>query len=100
MAALDQIAEQMRNQLASVQKGYVNRVLFGGLIIVLERRETTWRLAIGRQGSAPSRTEAEITGRAFAVPAGIEWSWCKRTNRKKRITYQVAECTWVERGSR
>lgn len=97
MSMLAGIAKGMKQRLAPVQKGVITKPLFGGLIIVFERRNDTWRLAIGRTGAAPSKTEAELVGAAFAVPAGAEWHWTARKNPKKRLTYQVAEVTWIER---
>lgn len=97
MSTLAGIAASMRQRLAPVQKGAVKRALFGGLIVVFERRSDVWRLAIGRIGVAPSTTEAGLVGAAFGVPAGAEWSWAPRKNGKQRITYQVAEVTWIER---
>ena len=90
------IGQEMKQRLAGVKKGYVTRVLFGGLILVLERREQRWRLAVGRQTKPPSKVEAEIVARDFGVPAGITWSWGTRRNQKKKVTYQVAECEWQE----
>ncbi|MEZ4684167.1 MAG: hypothetical protein R2932_59150 [Caldilineaceae bacterium] len=84
----------MKSQLAGIEKGWTQRALFGGLALVLERKGRTWRLALGRIGKPPSVTEAETCARAFRLPAGIEWSWGQR--KRKKITYQVAECVWIE----
>lgn len=97
MSVLAGIAAGMKLRLAPVRKGALTKVLFGGLILVLERRDETWRLAIGRTGAAPSKTEADLVGAAFGVPAGADWHWTTKKNTKRRITYQVAEVTWVER---
>lgn len=97
MSVLAGIAAGMKLRLAPVRKGAIKKALFGGLIIVLERREETWRLAIGRTGAAPSKTESALVGAAFGVPAGAEWQWATKKNAKRRITYQVAEVTWIER---
>lgn len=94
---LTSIGNDMRARLANVEKGYVSQALFGGLIVVLERRGTTWRLAIGRTSVAPSKTEAKTIARDFGLSEGLEWSWATRRNRKQRVTYQVAQCTWIER---
>ena len=96
------IAQEMRSRLAGVEKGHVVRHLFGGLMLVLERRGRTWRLAIGRTASPPSKTEAGVVARDFGLPDGIEWNWTTKKNTKKKVTYQVAECTWIEQteGSR
>lgn len=94
---LAEIAAAMRARLDTVQQGVLTKALFGGLTIVYERRGDTWRLAIGRPTKPPSTTEAEVVAAAFNVPGGTEWSWTIRKNRKQRITYQVAECTWIER---
>lgn len=91
---LERIASEMKSQLLKVDKGWTQRALFGGLTLVLERNGRTWRLALGRIGSAPSKTEAETCAKAFQLPAGIEWSWGQR--KRKRVTYQVAECIWSE----
>lgn len=90
------IGKEMKQRLAGVQKGHVSRALFGGLILVLERRGTRWRLAVGRVHAPPSKVEAETVGRDFGVPVGSKWTWTIKPNRKKRITYQVAECEWQE----
>lgn len=94
------IAEEMKKRLAGVEKGYVSRQLFGGLMLVLERRGRTWRLAIGRTKAPPSKQEAALVARDFGLPPAIEWSWTTRKNKKHQLTYQVAECTWIEEGSR
>lgn len=90
------IGQEMKERLAGVQKGHVSRALFGGLILVLERRGQRWRLAVGRQTTAPSKVETEIVARDFGLPAGIQWNWTSRKNTKKKVTYQVAECEWQE----
>lgn len=90
------IAEEMKQRLANVEKGHVVRHLFGGLMLVLERRGERWRLAIGRTASPPSKTEAGVVARDFGLPDGIEWSWTTRKNTKRKLTYQVAEVTWIE----
>lgn len=90
------IAEEMRRRLANVEKGHVSRQLFGGLMLVLERRGRTWRLAIGRTKAPPSKQEAALVARDFGLPSAIEWSWTTRKNTKHKLTYQVAECTWIE----
>lgn len=95
--ALDGIAQGMRTQLDKVEKGALSRALFGGLVLVYERNGSAWRLAIGRTGTPPSKTEARVIGDAFGLPAGVEWQWIQRKNAKRRLVYQVAECTWIER---
>ena len=91
------IGQEMKQRLASVEKGALSRVLFGGLVIVLERKGKLWRLAIGRITTPPSATEAATVARDFGVPLGIEWTWTIKRNRKKQAVYQVAECRWIER---
>jgi hypothetical protein len=93
------IAQEMKRRLAEVEKGHVVRHLFGGLMLVLERRGRTWRLAIGRIASPPSRTETAVVARDFGLPDVIEWSWTTRKNTKHKLTYQVAECQWIEEGN-
>lgn len=95
--SLADIGKEMKRRLADVQKGYVEKALFGGLMLLLERRGETWRLALARTRTAPSQEEAAIVARDFGLPAGIEWAWRQKKNAKRKITYQVAECTWVER---
>lgn len=105
MTGLDRIAQQMRSRLETVQCGYIRRALFGGLQIALERRDNLWRLAIARINQAPSKTEAKVVGRAFRLPAGIEWSWTQKPvrnvnvgrGRQPKMMYRVAECRWLER---
>lgn len=90
------IGREMKQRLTGVQKGYVTRVLFGGLTLVLERRGSRWRLAVGRITMPPSITETQTVARDFGLPAGIIWTWTIKKNQKKKVTYQVAECTWIE----
>lgn len=90
------IAEEMRRRLDDVEKGHVTRQLFGGLMLVLERRGRTYRLAIGRTKTAPGRQEAALVARDFGLPSAIEWNWTSRRNTKHKLTYQVAECQWIE----
>ncbi|MCL4862956.1 MAG: hypothetical protein KJZ93_26335, partial [Caldilineaceae bacterium] len=97
--------QQMRAALTPVQKGYIHRVLFGGLHVLLERRDERWRLAIARIGTVPSQTEAATVARDFGLPAGIEWSYgqkpVKNVNvgrgRQPRLKYNLLECSWIER---
>lgn len=98
MTKLPILAAQMRAQLETVPKGYIHRVLFGGLHVLLERRDAQWRLAIARLGAVPSRTEAETVAKAFALPAGIEWSWVIKSKKqdRRKLVYKVAECRWIE----
>lgn len=104
MNTLTKLAHDMRQLIEPVQRGYVHRVLFGGLHVVLEHRETTWRLAIARINKPPSETEATTVARDFGLPAAIEWSYAKRPvkanagrGRQPKLEYQVLECTWIER---
>lgn len=104
MGALEQMAQRMRAQLEPVQKGYIHRVLFGGLHEQLERRDERWRLAIARIGTVPSQTEAATVARDFGLPAGIEWSYGQKPvkvnvgrGRQPRLRYNILECSWIER---
>lgn len=97
MSSLTAIGNEMKRRLADVQKGYVEKALFGGLMLVLERRGERWRLALARTRTAPSQEEAAIVARDFGLPAGVEWQWLQKKNAKRKVTYYVAECTWVER---
>lgn len=108
MNQLEKMAGQMRRQLEPVQCGWVHRVLFGGLHIGLERKEDTWRLAIARTDVSPSAIEAETVAKAFHL-VDAQWSWTQKHHQKtkrnrqgaavstRKITYRVAECTWIER---
>lgn len=107
MSQLADLAAEMRTILAPYDKGFIHRILFGGLHVIMERRGQQWRLAIARtQGKVPSATEVAVVARDFAVPAGTEWSRTitKKKNSKLRhgkiVTateiYSVAECTWRE----
>lgn len=93
------IGKELRQRLAGVEKGYVRRALFGGLQVAMERRGDQWRVAIARIGRPPSQTEAEVIARDFALPPGAEWQWTIKPNRKLKVTFHVAEVTWVERGT-
>lgn len=104
MSAIEQMAQRMRAQLEPVRRGYIHRVLFGGLHVLLERRGDKWRLAIARIGTVPSQTEAATIARDFGLPAGIEWAFSQRPAKPKRgrgqsakLRYNVLECTWIER---
>lgn len=94
---LGRIGQELRERLMPVEKGYLRRALFGGLEVAMERRGDQWRVAIARVGRPPSQTEAEVIARDFQIPAGIEWAWTIKPNRKLRVTYHVAEVTWIER---
>jgi hypothetical protein len=91
------IAQGMRKQLTPVETGYVNRVLFGGLVLVLERRGVQWRLAIGRETAPPGKRETEVVATAFGVPPGVEWSWSFKPKKRTKGHWQVAECSWIDR---
>lgn len=104
MNQLESLAQKMRQTLDPVQKGYIHRVLFGGLHVLLERRAETWRLAIARIGKPPSQSEAATVGRDFGVPPGTEWSVAQKPvranigrSKQPRLRYQVLECSWIER---
>ena len=104
-AALLRIAQQMYAPLKTVQKGYITRSLFGGLHIVLERRDRKWRLAIGRTEAPPGPTEAKIIAAAFGIK-GLEWHPAQRVKKRKvrrrgsirtyHIKWHVLECEWIE----
>lgn len=104
---LETIAHEMHQKLDSVEKGFVSRALFGGLVIVYERRHTWWRLAIGREKGPPSKTETDVIARDFGVPAGVEWSWLVKPRKTKQrngqtssrgiLVWHVAEAVWIER---
>jgi hypothetical protein len=93
---LSTIGQEMKERLAAVEKGHVTKALFGGLMIVLERRGRLWRLALGRTKTPLSITEAQVVAREFGLPAGIEWHWEIKRNQKQKMVYQVAECRWLE----
>ena len=106
MNTLTKIARDMRQLVEPVQRGYVHRILFGGLHVVLEHRDATWRLAIARINKPPSATEAATVGRDFGIPAGTEWTYAQRPvkvnvgrSQQPKLKYQVLECTWIERDS-
>lgn len=94
---LGRMGKELRERLANVEKGYLRRALFGGLQVAMERRGEQWRVAIARVGRPPSKTEAEVIARDFNLPAGAEWQWSIKPNRKLRVTFHVAEITWIER---
>lgn len=91
---LRQIADQMKAQLAGRENGWVQRALFGGLILILQRQGREWRLALGRTKTPPSATETAVCEEAFRLPPGVEWSW--KVVRKDKATYQVAEAHWID----
>jgi hypothetical protein len=103
MNQLQQLNQHMRQQLQPVSRGYIHRILFGGLHIVLERKFDTWRLAIARIGKSPSMTEAETVGRDFCVPDGVTWEWTQKPVRvggkASGAKYNILECQWVEQTS-
>ncbi|MFN8493157.1 MAG: hypothetical protein U0350_36475 [Caldilineaceae bacterium] len=104
---LTNIASAMRRELVNKQSGATKRILFGGLVVVLDRDGDHWRLAIGREGAPPSKTEARVFSAHFNLPAGVEWAWVAKE--QKRCVYgqrgvqvyvtrwQVAEARWIER---
>lgn len=99
--SLPELANQMRSLLVEGDRGHVWIVLPRGLTIVMEhsKAKRKWRLAIGRIGVEPSQTEIDVVARAYNVPAGTEWKWQKRKDKRPKathITYQLAECTWIE----
>lgn len=103
---LTNIAGAMRRELAN-KDGAVKRVLFGGLVVVLERAGDNWRLAIGRSTAPPSKTEARVFSEHFNLPASVEWNWTAKKQERRvygqrgvqvyDVTWQVAECRWIER---
>ena len=98
--SLPELASQMRQILMESDRGHVWVVLPRGLSIIMERTITNnkWRLACGRVGVDPSQAEVAIVARDFKIPAGIEWRWLQRPDKRpgKRIVYRIAECTWIE----
>lgn len=81
------IAEEMRRRLAGVDKGYTSRQLFGGLVLVLERRSRTWRLAIGRTKAPPrgGRPMTEHAKKALEMAADKEM----RANLGRPVTLET-----------
>lgn len=89
------MADEMKRRLANVEKGWVQRQLFGGLSIVLERKGDQWRLALGRTTTLPSTVEERVAEESFGVPAGTKWERGLKRERKKQ-QWLVTECVWVE----
>lgn len=89
------MADEMRSRLKEVQRGWIQRHLFGGLSIVLERRDQQWRLALGRTTALPSTTEERVAAEAFGVPEGTQWERGLKRDRKKQ-QWLVTECVWTE----
>ena len=87
---LKTVAVEMRRMLTGTDAKWVHRKLPGGLEVVLQRREETWRLAIGRRGVFPSAAEVEICRAAFDVPVAAEFE------QRATLHHQVWETTWRE----
>jgi hypothetical protein len=96
-------AEGMKARLDQRQRGYVQRSLFGGLHVALERNGRRWRLAVARERSWPSATERATIGRDFGAPSGVTWSLRQKVAQGRRFRpgtrLWVAECWWVQRDS-
>lgn len=111
ISPLEQIALQMRALLdADSQPTYVQRNLFGGVSILLQRkRDGSLRLAVARTDRPPEAEEVTAIGAAFRLPP-VVWEWSTKEKmagvyvgrgkhagwRQKVTTYRVAECTWRE----
>lgn len=91
-STLAAMADEMRKVISPFPRAWVHRTLGRGLHLVLERQETTWRLALGRTAIYPHETEAQICSRCFRVPEGTEWVQLEG----QRKGYRVIECRWVE----
>jgi hypothetical protein len=99
--SLAALARGMQAQLADVERGYVQRSLFGGLHIALERNGRRWRLALARERGWPSATERATIGQDFGAPAGVAWALRQKVAQGQRFRpgtrLWVAECRWVQR---
>lgn len=97
---LVKMAAEMRGLLAGVERGYVHRLLFGGLHLALERNGRQWRMAIARERRIPSVREREVVARDFNLPVGVEWTVTERAARGRKFRpgakLWVAECRWRE----
>lgn len=98
-------AQIMRTALVYKESGAIKRALFGGLVAILERNGSTWRLSVERDAKPPTKDEIADIAKAFGLPGDIVWS---RTMREQvRVvggsakTYKtrvfVAETMWVEK---
>jgi hypothetical protein len=87
------IAAEMQSRLQDVRRGWVQRNLFGGLSVVLERRDNQWRLALARPNTLPSTVEENVAGEAFGVPAGVVWDRGTRPDKKGQRLW-VTQCRW------
>ncbi len=87
------IAAEMRSRVKDVKKGWVQRNLFGGLSVVLERRDDQWRLALARPNTLPSEVEERVAGEAFGVPDGAAWERGTKPG-KRGARLWVTECRW------
>lgn len=91
---LEQIALAMYRRIGTAEKAWVQRNLFGGLSIVIERRAPVWRLALARSNTWPSDIEERTAGQAFGVPPGAEWNRRHQRSNKRRPALYVTECVW------
>lgn len=87
------IAAEMQGRLKHVRRGWVQRNLFGGLSVVLERRDDQWRLALARPNTLPSTVEENVAGEAFGVPADVVWDRGTKPDRKGQRLW-VTQCRW------
>ena len=98
--ALSVMADEMRSAVLAQQPPMaVWRPLQRGLILVLERTDQEWRLALGRKDVYPSEQEIAICQGAFTVPVGTQVA--KRTqqrlnSQRKLVTFYVVEMFWRE----
>ncbi len=95
------LAGDIRRRLEAADHAALHQLLPHGLQLVMQRKDRChWRLALAREGAYPSATEIDLCRRAFAVPDAADLTHRKRVFRHpkshRRITYFVAELTWIE----
>jgi hypothetical protein len=100
-SSLARLTSEMRSHLDQTQQGYVQRSLFGGLHVALERNGRRWRLAVARERGWPLTTEQATIGRDFGAPAGVTWSLRQKVVQgrwfRPGTRLWVAECQWMQR---
>ena len=97
---LEKMAAALRKELAGIDNGWRQVPLLGGMTVVLQRNGEKWRLALGREGYAPTDVEVDTLSKAFRVPPGSEPRWSKKTRimprTGRKAEYHIAEVLWEE----
>jgi hypothetical protein len=91
----DRAAAGMRLALLEVQTGYKQTAYFGGVVVLLQRNGSRWRVAAKRHnGRAVESKDLDAIARAFGLRTDCRW----RRREEDKTRDVVHECIYSRNG--